>query len=175
MKTKELVLAVAIMVLTIFVTFYGINTIFPKADYEDFCGARNVVKLIETETECVDAGGAWTPEERQCVTEPCPQGYCDLYSQCNADYENANKIRSQKVFYIALPLGILIITLGSFVFGLEVVGTGLIGGGIGTLIYGSGAFWPYTENWVRFLLSLLGLVILIWLIYYFSKKDFRKK
>ncbi|MFH1311048.1 MAG: hypothetical protein ABIH65_01440 [Nanoarchaeota archaeon] len=38
MNLKNVLLAIAIIILTIFVTFYGINTLFPKPDYEDFCG-----------------------------------------------------------------------------------------------------------------------------------------
>ncbi|MFH1311047.1 MAG: hypothetical protein ABIH65_01435 [Nanoarchaeota archaeon] len=85
------------------------------------------------------------------------------------------KERSKKVFFLALPVGIAIVALGAFFFGLETVGVGLMGGGIGTLIYGSGAYWPYTLNWIRFLISLIGLVILIWLAYYFNKKFGKKK
>ena len=85
-----------------------------------------------------------------------------------------NKERSKKVFFIALPLGILILCAGAFFFGLEAVGAGLMGGGVGTLIYGSGAYWPYTQNWIRFLLSLVGLIILIWFAYFLNKRLSKK-
>jgi len=61
-----------------------------------------------------------------------------------------------------------------FLFGIDVVGSGLMAGGVGTLIYGGGAFWPYTQDWVRFLLSLVGLVALIWFIYYLSNRKGKK-
>jgi len=174
MKAKDILLAVAIIILTIFVTFYGLNTLFPKQQFNDFCGEFKTAQIIETPEMCEEIGGKWTFQDIRCITEPCPQGYCDRDFSCREDFEKINELRSRFVFFVALPLGIVIITLGAFFFGLEVVGVGLIGGGVGTLVYGSGAFWPFTQNWVRFLISLAGLVILIWLIYYFNKK-FEKK
>jgi len=177
MKIKEVILAIAIIVLTIFVTFYGINTVFPKANYDDYCGAPTAQKLIQTEQECLGQNGAWVSQERQCVTEPCPQGYCEVnyVDDCWVKYDEVNKERSRYVFFLALPLGIIIILLGAFKFGMESVGAGLMGGGVGTLIYGAGAFWPYTQNWIRFLLSLLGLAILIWFVYFWSNRNNKRK
>jgi len=218
MNIKEIILAIAIIILTIFVTFYGINTFFPKPNFEDFCGINPgkicpavCVPLYEINSEnctftecgsgcgpdgintfstlsacqdglkisdekkCEMQNGTWVLNGVQCIKAPCPSGYCDTYSRCSQEYESLNKVRSRNVFFIALPLGVLIIALGAFLFGLEYVGAGLMGGGIGTLIYGSGAYWPYTENWIRFLISLIGLVLLIWLAYFFNRKFSKKK
>lgn len=219
MKFKDVLIAIAITILAIFVTYYGINTFFPSPDYEDYCrpdimgevcpavcvplyeindercvlnecgsgcGADGIYSFedlsscqesleLTDQKKCEMQNGTWMRQNIQCIKAPCPQGYCDTYSVCSQQYENAQKERSRWVFFIALPLGILIVLVGAFAFGLEAVGVGLIGGGIGTLIYGSGAFWPYTQNWVRFLLSLLGLVILIGGVYFFSRRNEKRK
>lgn len=209
-----MILGIAIIILTIFVTFYGVNTLFPKPNYDDICGMDlrgkvcpavcvSMYEIIDGScvfTECGSGcgpdgintfsdvnscqeglklsdqkrcelqNGSWVRQDIQCIKAPCPQGYCDTYSQCSQEYNDMMKERGKKVFFVALPLGIVIIALGAFVFGLEVVGAGLMGGGVGTLIYGSGAYWPYTQNWIRFLLSLVGLAILIWGTYWFNKR-----
>jgi len=180
MKIKELVLTLAIVVLTIFVTFYGINTFVSDKDYSDFCGEHTIrpSKLVETESTCFDSGGEWVYEARECVTDPCPQGWCDYYSgdaECRQEYDSFKEKRGLTVFLIAIPLGILIVIFGLGVFGLEAVGAGLMGGGIGTLLYGSGSYWQYTQDWVRFLLSLVGLVALIWFSYYVGNRKGKKK
>ena len=41
MKIKDIILGIAILILTIFVAFYGISTIFPKPVYEDYCTNYN--------------------------------------------------------------------------------------------------------------------------------------
>lgn len=174
MKIKEIVLGIAIIVLTIFVTYYGINTIFPSPDYNSYCTPEMGGATYTSQSLCETNSGRWNPVVGPKATGQV-DGYCDLYYQCNQDFNDANKMRSRKVFFIALPLGVAIIALGAFVFGLEAVGAGLMGGGIGTLIYGSGAYWPYTENWIRFGISLLGLILIIWLAYFFNKRFGKKR
>lgn len=177
MKIKNVVLGIAIIILTIFVTFYGINTFYPKPIYEDFCGefGGKTAQLIENQAQCDAVEGKWEPQEIRCITDPCPQGYCDRDYQCRNEFEEAMKVRSRNVFFVALPLGIVIIVLGAFIFGLEVVGAGLMGGGVGTLIYGAGAYWPYSKNWIRFLISLVGLAVLIFFAYWFNNRAEKKK
>ncbi len=170
MNVKEVILAIAIIVLTIFVTYYGINIFFPSPDYNTYCSPDKYNIYINNSAECEAVAGRWNPSYGVAPAKDTPNGYCDLTWKCSQEFNDAERERSRNVFFIALPLGVVIIVAGAFFFGLEVVGTGLMGGGIGTLIYGSGAYWPYTENWIRFLLSLAGLVVLIWLAYYFNKK-----
>lgn len=175
MKIKDVLLAIAVIILTIFVTFYGINTIFPGIEYSDFCDESKNFLTANTQLECENIDGKWNAYDAPRVAVPEGQvkpldGYCDRTFNCREEMDLARESRAQKVFFVALPLGILIIILGAFKFGLEAVGAGIMGGGVGTLIYGSGAFWPFTQDWVRFLLSLLGLAILIWFAYYFNKK-----
>lgn len=173
MKIKDIILGIAIIILTIFVAFYGINTLFPKPQFEDFCDDVNLTVIVNNPLQCEEIGGRWSVNQGPKTVDVNGRiidGYCDAYYTCNKDYNEVLKIRSKKVFYLALPLGIVIVIAGAFFFGLEAVGAGLMGGGVGTLIYGAGAYWPYSENWIRFLLSLLGLIILVWFSYYFNKK-----
>lgn len=218
MNVKNIVIGIAIIVLTIFVAFYGINMLFPKPQYEDFCnmapsqkvcpavcvplyeiingqcvltecgsgcGADNIntfpdsssceegLKLSD-QKKCEIQNGTWIRQEIQCIKAPCPQGYCDTYSACSKEFESVLKTRARNVFFVALPLGVLIIALGALVFGLEAVGVGVMGGGVGTLIYGSGAYWPFSENWIRFVISLIGLVLVIYIAYWANKKKWKK-
>ena len=188
MKIKDVILGIAIIILTIFVAVYGISTIFPKPNYEDYCQNNYITtKPYQDRSVCpavcvpmytivrnacvYDAcGSGCGPDEINTFANQsnCEQALVDL--QCWERYDDALKERSKKVFFLALPIGIIIIALGAFFFGLEAVGAGLMGGGVGTLIYGSGAYWPYTQNWLRFLLSLAGLVLLIWFAYFWNKK-----
>jgi hypothetical protein len=173
MKVKEGILGIAIIVLTIFVTYYGVSTIFPKPNFEDYCKSEVVNRYINNSAQCEAEGGIWNPTIGAKVPGE-PAGYCDLYTKCSQEFTNVDRARSKKVFFVALPIGLIIIILGAFFFGIEAVGAGLMGGGVGTLIYGAGVYWPYSQNWIRFLMSLVGLVVLIWFIYYFSKRNEKK-
>lgn len=175
MQIKNIILGIAILILTMFVTIYGINTFYPKPQYEDFCEEEIPQKITQTEQECINTQGKWTPQEIRCITEPCLQGYCDLTFNCRQDYEDARKTWTKNVFIIAVPLGIIIIALGAFLIGLESVATGLMGGGIGTLLYGTWGFFWEADDKIKFVISLIGLVVVIGLAYYFNKKFEKKK
>ena len=175
MAIKDVVIGIAIIVMTILVSFYGINTFYPKPDYDDFCGEIKTQELIETQQRCEEIGGKWTVYERIEPVENKTGGFCDRDYYCRQDLEEAEKVRSRNVFLIALPLAVLLIIVGAFLFKLESVGAGLMGGGVGTLIYGAGAYWPYSENWIKFILSLIALIILVGLAYWFSKKFGKKR
>jgi len=93
---------------------------------------------------------------------------------CYDVYDNAMESYSRNVFLIALPLGVLIIATGALIFGLETVGAGLMAGGVGVILWGVMGFWRFADEWLKFILSLVGLMALIWLAYYFNKR-FEKK
>src|SRR5690606_6773360 len=93
------------------------------------------------------------------------------YTSCYDLLEDAQEKYYKKVFLTALPIGIIIILVGALVLGLESVSAGLMLGGVGMVIYGTGAYWRFTDDWLKFLLSFAGLIILILAAYWFNKKD----
>lgn len=170
MQIKNIVLGIAIIVLTIFVSVYGISVFYPSVEYEDYCGSTRADVLIETQAQCEAIGGQWNSYEGVKPVEGTATGYCDRYFTCENDYDNAREARAMKVFFIAIPLGIILIFLGAYLFGLEAVGAGIMGGGIGTIIYGAGNYWQYGGNLMRFILSLIGLGAVIYLSYWLNKR-----
>jgi hypothetical protein len=174
MKIKEVVFGIAIIVLTIFVTIYGISVFYPAVEYEDYCGNVKTNEIINDAERCVEVGGQWTDYGLSKIDGE-PTGYCDREYECRLEYEAADKIRAKKVFYISLPLGIIILVIGGFLFYLESVGAGLMGGGVGTIIYGAGNYWEYGDDLFRFIISLLGLAAVIYLAYWLNKRRKKKK
>lgn len=170
---KNFVIGIAILILTMFVVVYGINTFYEKPSYEDFCGEFKTQEIINTEEICSEIGGKWTAyegvkpiEEKELTVE----GYCDRDYTCRQEYEDALEKHARYVFFVSIPLAILIIALGAFVFSLNSVGIGLMFGGVGTLIYGAGGYWRYSENLLKFIISLIGLIVLIFLAYWFNRR-----
>ncbi len=154
----------------------GISTFLGKApEYNKYCPS------IATEKECIDAGGRWINNSyppRAVGEKPIPAegGYCEYsYTECQKELDDANRAHTRKIFFVALPLGIIIIALGAIIFGLESVGGGLMAGGVGIIIYGVQGFWQYADDWLKFVLSLAGLVVVIGLAYYANKRWWSKK
>jgi len=174
MSLKNIILGIAIVILMIFVTVNGIGVFYPKVDYNDFCGDVKTQEVIQTQERCEEIGGKWEVYESVKPVEGV-EGFCDRDFTCREEYSDAQEVRAKKVFYIALPLGILILLVGGFLFHLEAVGAGLMGGGVGTMVYGAGSYWQYGGELFRFIISLLGLVAVIFLSYWFNKKFGKKK
>ncbi len=146
MTIKNIVLGIAIIILTISVVVYGINTVYSEPEYSDFCNeflGKNA-EIIGDQKDCEGIGGKWNDYENEvrCVTAPCPQGYCDRDYNCRLEYEAESETYSKTLFSITLPLGIIIIALGALIFGLEAVGAGLMGGGVGCYALG---YWRILE------------------------------
>jgi hypothetical protein len=174
MGIKEIVIGIAIIILSISVVVYGINTFYERPDYEDYCGDKSTIGFVETKSECDSVGGKWTTYvEHDEVLRPVEgkaEGWCDVSYYCREEYDNDLETYSRNLFLIALPLGIIIIIVGAVVFGLEAVGAGLMGGGVGVILYGVGNYWRYSADLLKFLLSLIGLIIVIYFAYWFNKK-----
>ncbi|MDD5193057.1 MAG: hypothetical protein PHF67_00565 [Candidatus Nanoarchaeia archaeon] len=175
MNVKNLVFGIVIFILTTSVGIYGINTFYKSApQYQDFCPQINLP------SECIDAGGIWINNTYPPTVDggkpiPVEGGYCQYsYIQCQKDFDDAQKEYSRGVFLIALPLGIIVIAIGGLVFGLEFVGAGLMFGGLGIMIFGVVDYWRFADDWLKFALSLAGLIIVIGLAYYLNKR-FKKK
>lgn len=176
-NTKNLIIGIAIFILTISAGVYSILTLYGNApEYEKYC------PQINTEKECNDFGANWTNYPAEAVnsippkTVPAsPNGYCDVYAVCNPKLRTAQESYSKKIFLTALPLGIIVIIIGTLIFGLLSVGGGLMAGGVGIIVYGTFGYWRFAENWMKFVFSLIGLVIIIWLAYFFNKKFAKKK
>lgn len=169
MSLKNNIMAIAIIILTISVVIYGVNVFYDKPEYADFCGEFKTAEIIETQERCEEIGGNWAPYISPRVVDE-REGYCDRDFTCRQEYDDAREGYSRNIFLIALPVGIAIIALGALVFGLEFVGAGIMGGGVGIVLWGVGGFWRFADDWLKFILSLIGLIVVIWLAHYVNKR-----
>lgn len=171
MNIKNLILGIAIFILTVSVGIYGINTFYgAEPKYESYCVPS--YSLINSSTACESINGTWQvyPVEKNIQNNYYTTGYCDTYRTCQPLYDAAVEKYSKGVFVIALPLGILIIAIGAIAFGLEFVGAGLMAGGVGILFFGVVNYWRFADDWIKFVLSAAGLVVVVLVGYYFNRR-----
>ncbi|MBI2650947.1 hypothetical protein HYX01_00565 [Candidatus Woesearchaeota archaeon] len=91
-------------------------------------------------------------------------GYCDLYSYCRKEFENAREKYNRNVFIVATGIGIIALIIG-FALRLASVSSGLMGGAILTIIYGTIRYWTDLPDYGRFIILGIVLFILLWLGY----------
>ena len=161
MKEKLLTIAIAI-ILTMFI-FYGISTFYPKPEWDDMC--KDVGKSMN-EADCVAANGEWSYYEGRPrpVKLEAEEEYDPGYCECSV-YDNAREARSRTVFIIAVMLGLVAVLLGTIAITLPSVGSGVMAGGILTVISGTMQYWGDLPDYARFIALGVALTILIVLAY----------
>jgi hypothetical protein len=173
MSMKNVVMGIGIFVIYMLAMGYGIQAFYPQPEYDDYCdfrGAR-IPEKIAADPECNFPEGLRAKEEacwavkgefrydyddNGCVIG----GYCD---ECRIAYDEANGDYGQKVFIIALIIGVLTFVVGYSILSVEPVGSALLASGIGAVFYGSIRNWQNLSNIWRFLLLLIALSLLIWI------------
>lgn len=172
---KNIIFGIAIFILTMFVGIYGLSTLYGETpEYGDYC-PENLIN----QTTCESENGVWientdyvTDSQGEIKRVPVAGGYCNYdYTACTDEWDSAQEKYFRKIFLSALPLGIAIILAGALIMSLESVSAGLMLGGVGLIVYGTGTYWRFTDDWLKFVLSLAGLVILIFAAYWFNKKE----
>jgi len=102
MSLKNIILGIAIVVLTIFVTINGISVFYPIQQYEDFCGDVKTQEVIQTQERCEEIGGKWSVYEAVKPVEGA-EGFCDRDFTCRQIMMMREK-NGQKRFFMLLCL-----------------------------------------------------------------------
>lgn len=172
MNFKSIAFTTIIFILTLFVTIYGVDTFYSKPIYEDFCPNTLWETPIMNETACFEFGGKWI---NYAEVVDGKTGYCEKSYLCSEAYNLKSERYSLNIFLISIILGIIVFLLGFYLFNLEFVSLGIMFGGIGTILRGVGTYWQFSENWVKFVISLIGLIVLVYVAYKFNNKISTKK
>ena len=151
-KLKRNILTIAIAVIFALFIGYGIDTFYEAPEYDDYCEeyARPIKLDIENQTEYDQQ----IQEQRDCEYE---------YDAVIDPYE-------RNVFIITLIIGMIAIIMGGVILHLESVSSGIMAGGVLTLIYGTTRYWGDMHKYLRFTVLTIVLIVLIWIGY----KKFKK-
>ena len=194
-RIKEVILGFSIAVIFVFFVVFGIKAFYKEPKYEDFCNNtifiekpypypakepyreinqsvcnRIEVKNYEFERDCSGRKGQtiYAPDENGCrVAKEC--------NFCNKNYNEVSNVYNKNVFIISGIVGIIVIIIGA-ILSLTSVSSGLFGGGVLTIIYGTMSYWSELADWARFIILGIALAVLIYLGYKgFSILGFGKK
>jgi hypothetical protein len=130
---------------------FGIAIIFPLLVYygvSTFHSAPKIQSMFATRQLPVNA----TADERR--------EFNDEQRQRQEAYSDAAKQFARILIIVSTPLGLAAILIGTYLTFLA-VGTGLIFGGIFTVVWGYWAYWSYLDDWIRFVSLLAGFAILL--------------
>lgn len=174
-RIKEIILALAIVVVLNLFFNYGVFTFYKEPKFENFCSNELTQKVYTKKASCEAVGGQWyesnqtSYEGRPIPVKPAPQtgetSWCDSTAKCRDGYEDARAVYNRNVFIILVVLGLISLGLGLLVISASAVANGFLGGGLLSLIVGTVRYWSNMNDYLRFIVLGVALAVLIWLGY----------
>lgn len=178
-KFKEIVLAVAIVVVLNLFVNYGVYTFYKPPVFEKFCPVELSQAKYSDKAACDKVDGRWFENNNQTIyykgevpvpTAPADAlttGWCDPTAKCREGYDAAQSLYNRNVFIILVVAGIVSLALGFFVIHVGAVANGFLGGGLISLIVGTVRYWSNMDDYLRFV--ILGLTLALLIIFGYKK------
>ena len=145
MLAKKFALGFGIAVLLPMLVYYGVTTFHPAPKWEDY----QVEDYYERYKDADSEEKATLRKER---------------NELQDKRDTAESIFEKKLFFVAVPVGLFAIIFGS-VTSVAAIGTGLMFGGIFTLMEGYITYWDELPDSMRFISLLIAFILLMFIGY----------
>jgi hypothetical protein len=172
MELKKVMLSIGVGILAALFIGFLIDAIYPAPKYEDYCNNQyysspmvkdqatcNYTYDIPFENNCSNSKGMvqYGYDSKGCVINET----CDF---CSRDYTLANENYSRNLFYITAPLGLILIILGLYLpIAIDAIASGILLGGILTMLQITMRIFGDLGKWPRVFLLGLELALVIWI------------
>ncbi len=143
---KKWLLAVAIAIVFAMFVNYGVSTFYKAPEFKDF-----------SPDDCPEGRYPLPMEEKETYRAECDEWANEEFRAVEDRYET-------NVFIALVILGVMGLILG-VLLKLEAVSTGLLLGGLMTLLFATMRYWARLFDYARFIILGVVLVILIWIGY----------
>ena len=159
MDKKNIAITIAIAIIFAFFVGYGIEVFNKGADMEKYCPSK-LYEITDNST-CTKEGGMWSGEDPRA---PIRVGMCEPAINCYQKFEEEQSKHDKVVFISSIIIGLLAV-IGGVLLRKEVVGTGILTGGILVLLYGTIRYWRHADDLLKFILLGIALAVLIFIAY----------
>ena len=141
MNVMKIAVGFGVAVIFPMLVHYGVSTFSSPPEWKDY---------LQPEWELLDESA--TRAERQQL---------DSERQVQRDLYEEHSIRFAKhLFWVAVPIGLTALIIGAMLQ-VPTIGTGLIFGGIFTMIDAYGNYWQYLPHGLRFVSLLVAFTVLV--------------
>lgn len=142
MKGINFAIAMGIAILLPMLVFYGVKTFSPAPNWDDY----HTSQLIEK-----PPAENITPEKKAEINKQ--------REEASARFNAANKQHQMRLFFTAVPVGLIAVIAGTFIR-VPALGPGMVFGGIVTLVEGYLFNWPELSDPIKFVSLLMALIVL---------------
>lgn len=141
MLAKKIAVGFGIAIILPLMFHYGVSTFSPSPKYSDY-------RIDNYPQDYKNA----SPEKKKEVTAK--------NKNLNLQFKSAKKEFQQHLFFVAVPLGLLLIIIGVFISN-NAIGAGLVFGGIFSVSNGYINYWSELPDSLRFASLIVAFLILI--------------
>jgi hypothetical protein len=146
MLAKKFAVGFGIAIILPMLVHYGVSTFTPGPNWRDYHYQAGYYQRLQKAT----------PEEKAKLQQE--------REKSDAEYRDTQKRFQRHLFSVAIPVGIATIFLGA-INPVQAIGTGLMFGGIFTLVDGYCWYWSELQDLIRFLSLLAAFLVLIFVGY----------
>ena len=140
MGMRNFAIGLAIAVILPCVVYYGLMTFSPAAKYGE-CSKEEYLESVGLKD----------------VKNPADKVKA---AAAGEEYDKGSEAFAKHLFYVAMPVGILLIAAG-LAMPIPGIGSGFMFGGLFTLFYGFFAYWSGLSALFRFVSLLFGLILFV--------------
>lgn len=145
MLAKKIALGFGIAIILPLLIHYGVSTFWHSPNFTDYQIDNYYGKYERA-----------TPVEKAKLEKEKDE----LFNKWQRD----EHLFQRALFYVAVPIGLIAILYGSLT-SIQAVGTGLMFGGIFSVVDGYSCCWSLLDDWMRFLSLLIAFVVLLFIGY----------
>jgi hypothetical protein len=174
MDVKKVAMILAITVLLpLFVGLFA-DAAYQEPEYDDYCNNSYYEYPKSVQASPVNCSDVYaTPEAQQCSREKGSSEFtydsngCAQFKSCNychLNYDEARQKYNRNLFFILMPVGLIIVILGLFLL-VDYLGAGLMFAGLIIMFYATMRYFSDMSKILRALVILVELLVIMWIGY----------
>ncbi len=168
LKKLAMILGIAIL-MPLFIALF-VDALYTEPQYDKYC--PNNYKTYPTK---IDPNCTYTQTQldTQCYNDGGMVDYnytnngCQVFDKCNycnKDFNDAQQLYNRNIFFVLMPLGLIIVILGIYLT-IDYLGAGLMFAGLITMFYATMRYFGDMSKMLRALVILIELLIIMWIGY----------
>ena len=174
MDVKRIAMIIAITaLLPLFIGLF-VDAIYNEPKYETYCNnTYNDYGMKAVPTTAVNCTYISSPQERQCyadggmVESNYTANGCSVFGSCNMCskyFDTARQEYNRNIFFVLLPLGLIIVILGIYLV-VDYIGAGLMFAGLIVMFYATIRYFSDMSKILRAVIILVELLLIMWIGY----------
>ncbi len=168
-RVLALSLIIAITIVTNLFFNYSLSLIYSAPDYQNFCPDDVYNRVYDNKDMCIANGGLWSEQVAPVLESKSSApvktevtGYCDARYLCQKKFNSASDVYNRNVFIVLVAIGVLMISLGTFI-GISLLSVAFSWSGVLSIVIASMRYWGSAGSFARVLILAAVLGALIWL------------